>query len=45
MTKASSSKATTSAGYNVNIAEESTTPPRSEKDEFLVQSKLDRHGV
>lgn len=39
-TKASSSKATTGAGYKGDVAEESATPPRSEKDEFLVQSKL-----
>lgn len=39
-TKASSSKATTSAGYNGDAADDSTTQPRSEKDEFLVQSKL-----
>lgn len=38
--KSSSSKAATSAGSSGDAAEESATPPRSEKDEFLVKSKL-----
>lgn len=37
---ASSSKAAASAGSSGDAADESATPPRSEKDEFLVKSKL-----